>query len=457
MPTSENDIRKLDEQFGYNPSTNFAISININGVDVPSTSIVNVLIREWIFNILPELEISISDNGRLIDMFPLQDNDKIKIELSHFIFEESPIKAQFTLQDYSITNSAPGKSQQALIKITALMDSNFLTYPIHNRSFSQKNSKEVFESIFNESKAKSKQLGLRKFDARISPSDEMNWLQINQNNLQFCKHILDRSYFNDNDVPFLFTNRNGTMVYTSLRTELKKKNQEIPRMIYNIQASMLNSKTYSKDDLEILLEEEKENEGNNQLYFYNWKYKNFSGSKNKTNSYGRRFSYYDLLDGITQEITTDNHELSIHSLKEKDSIGKITRQDDYGLCDVSNVHDNYILARTQNMYLKENFFSSYLLVYTRPSNNLNLFDRVSVEIDSLMPIESVRDEVHSGQYIVGGIIHQAAKDSIYNNIVILFRNGLDVKGFLKDFESRHSSEPSDKAKLTGKLKNLIGF
>ena len=82
------------------------------------------------------------------------------------------------------------------------------------------------------------------------------------------------------------------------------------------------------------------------------------------------------------------------------------------------------------------------------SNKLNLFDRVNVEIDSLLPIESVRDEVHSGQYIVGGIIHQASKDSIYNNIVILFRNGLDVKGLLTDFESRHSSEPISDANIS---------
>lgn len=121
--------------------------------------------------------------------------------------------------------------------------------------------------------------------------------------------------------------------------------------------------------------------------------------------------------------------------------------------DVDNVHENYMLAQSQNSYLKNNFFSSYLLVYTRPSNKLNLFDRVNVEVDSLLNIDSLRDEVHSGQYIVGGIIHQASKDNIYNNIVILFRNGLDVKGFLKDFESRHSSEPISDANIT-KPRNL---
>ena len=444
----QSDIRKLDESAGFHPTTNFIITLSINDVDVPSASVIDIILREWIFDPIVRLELMISDNGRFIDMFPLQDNDKIKIELNHFIFEEAPIKAQFKMQDYEILNSAPGKSQQALLKITALLDNNFLTYPIHNRSFSNMNSREVFESIFNETKSNSKTAGLRKFESRIDPKDDMNWLQINQNNLQFIKYVLDRSYTNDNDTPFLYTNRSGTMVYTSLRTELKKKNQEIPRMIYNIEASMLNSKNYSQSDLEELLEEEKENEGNNQLFFYNWRYKNFSGGQNKMNSYGRQLSYYDLTDGLVQNITTDDHELSIHSLKEKDSIGKITRRDNYGILDVDNVHLNYMLAQTQNKYLKDNFFSSYFLAYTRPSNNLKLFDRVSVEVDSLLPIESARDEVHSGQYIVGGIIHQASKDSIYNNIVILFRNGLDVKGFLKDFESRHSSSKESKATIS---------
>jgi len=456
MPTDEKDIRKLDDSAGGHPECNFVIKLSINDVEVPTASVVDLVVREWIFDAIPRLEISLSDNGRFIDMFPLQDNDRIKIELNHYIYDEAPINAQFKMQDYEIINSAPGKSQQALIKITALLDTKFLTYPIHNRSYPNKNSKEVFEAIFDECKIENKILGLRKFDARIDPRDSMTWLQVNQTNLQFIKHVLDRSYHKDNDTSFLYTNRSGTMVYTSLRTELKKKVANVPRIIYNIESSMLNSQgDHSKDELEDLIEEEKINEGENQLFFYNWRYKNFSGTKNKENSYGRKFSYYDLIDGITRDIATDSHELSIHSLKEQDSIGKITVQDDYGILDNDNVHDSYMLAKTQNKYLKENFFCSYLLVYTRPSNNINLFDRVSVEVDSLLPIESTRDEVHSGQYIVGGIIHQASKDSIYNSILILFRNGLDVKGLLKDFESRHSSTALEKAKIFNPIK-IIG-
>ena len=130
MATENNDIRKLDESAGFHPETNFIIKLSIKDVEVPSASIVDVVLREWIFDALPRLEIMISDNGRYIDQFPLEDNDKIVIELNHFIFDKPPINAQFKLQDYEIVNSAPGKSQQGLLKITALLDTDNFTFPI---------------------------------------------------------------------------------------------------------------------------------------------------------------------------------------------------------------------------------------------------------------------------------------------------------------------------------------
>lgn len=440
MPTEKNNIRQLDESAGFHPELNFILKLSIKKVEVPASSIINVVIKEWITDVLPRIEIDLSDNGRFIDQFPFEDNDVIRIELNHFIFDDPPIKMDFILQDYVIKNSAPGKSQQALITLSGLLKTNEFTFSIKNRSFSNMNSMEVFKAIFNESKiTKSDENGLKKFDNRVTPSDNMNWLQINQNNMEFTKHVLTRSFVDQEDTPFLYTTRNGLMVHTSLNTELNKKQQDIIQMSYDIRSATLNSMNFSEDELEDLLEDEKENEGNNSMFFYNWYYKNCSGYSNKSNSYGRRLSYYDLTNDVLKEIKTDIHKLSTHSLKELDKIGIMTKQDDYGILDTSNVHSDYMLAKTQNKYLKEDFFSSYLVVYTRPSNNLNLFDRVNIRIESLLPIESVSDEVHSGQYIVGGIIHQASKNSLYNTIVVLFRNGLNVKGLLKDFESRHSS------------------
>lgn len=448
MPTEENDIRKLDESHGYHPELNFIVKLSINGVDVPSSSVVDVVIREWIFDPLPRLELKISDNGRYIDQFPFQDGDGINIEVNHFIYEEAPIKCSFKLQDYEIINSAPGKSQQALISITALMDNleldtedGDLTFPIKNRVFSGKSSTEVFQSIFSTSKQK-------KFDARIETKDGMNWIQNNMSDLEFINHVLKRSYLDNDDTQFLYTNRQGTMVYTSLKTELKKKIQEIPRLIYNINSAMLNSMNATKEETEEQLEEEREQEGQGNLYFYNWRYKNLSGGVNKTNSYGREFSLYDLTNNISRTIATDEHPLSVHSEKDEFKIGKITSHNDLGIVDSSNVHENYSLAVTQNDYLKESWFSSYLLVYTRPSNNINLFDRVQVEVQSLLPVEGLKDEVHSGQYFVGGIIHQASKDSIFNNIIILFRNGRDIKGLIEENEARNSSDSVSKAVIS---------
>jgi len=442
MATEKDSIRKLDER-NENSEIFFILKLSIKGSDVQNVAVANITIREWVFDTLPRIEIDLSDNGRFTDQIPLEDNDEIEIEINNFASEEPPIKSTFILQDWEFKNSGPGKSQQTLITLTGLLKTTDMTFPIKRRIFASRNSQEVFETIAGEA-------GLD-FESKVTPKDEMNWIQMESSNHDFLRHVLYRSYVGDNDTPFLYTDRKGKMTYTSLRKELGKE-QEIKRFVFNIQSAVLNSQTKNEEETEELLEEEREQEGN-IFYFFNWKFKNMAGTFNKTNSYGRSFNYYDLSDDIHREITTDDHPLSMHSLKDKANVETptIVHSDNYGIQDNSNVHENYHLAFTQNKYLRDNFFSSYLMIYTRPNDNIKLFDLVNIEVPSLLPIETNVDEVHSGRYIVGGIIHNVAKQSIYNTILILFRNGMDVKGYLKNFESKHSSDEIPTAELSDKF------
>jgi len=448
MATEQSSITKLNEQ-NENADVSFVFKCAINGSDVVLNSIVNVVIREWVFDQLPRLELYLSDNGRFTDQLPLQDNDEIEIEINNFASEEPPIKSTFILQDWQIKNSAPGKQQQSLIILTALLKAPEMIYPIKRKIYSSKNSQEVIEEIISQTKSEGFE-GLV-FESRVTPKDEMNWIQMDQSNYDFLKHLLERAYINDNDTPFIYTERKGKMVYTSLKKELEKE-QELKTFKFNIKSGTLTSQQQKDEEVEEDLEDEKDEDGN-VYYFYNWDFKNMGGSVNKKSAYGMEFSYYDLTSQVNRKITTDEHPLTIHSLKEKSVLEKetIVRHIDYGKQDNSNVHENYYLAMTQNKYLRDNFFSSYLMLWTRPNDDIKLFDLVNVELPSLLPIESNMNEVHSGKYLVGGIIHNAKKDSIYETRLVLFRNGMDIKGYKKEFESRNSSEPVASAKLFSKI------
>jgi len=432
MPNNNSDIRKQDEQ-GFNANANFFLKLSIKDVDVILTSVMSIVIREWVFDVLPRIEIEIFDNGWFTDKFPLEDNDKIKIELNHLRDDESVVETEFELQDYEIINSGPGKSEQTVIRLTGLMKTNNFKYEIKTRSFKQQSSDIVFKNLSND-------IGFLNYESRIVAQDKMSWLQTKQNDLSFMEHVLKRSFFNKNDSTFLFGDRAGNLIYTSLETELKRK-QEPKQLVFNLEGSLKNNIVQSEEEYNEDLRDIKEQFGTENIVFYrNWQYKNISGQTNKTNTYGRSYSYYDMASSKSDSIVSDIHELSVHSFMEKDKIGKIVKDDQYGLFDSSNTHLQYITAQTQNEYVRDNFFSSPLIIYTRPDKGLKLFDTVQLWLPTMMEIDTKLDEVHSGQYVIGGILHEAQKNGLYSMILILYRNGLDIKTTtMKDLESRHSS------------------
>ena len=413
---------------------NFVLKVSINGVDVEPLTIENITIREWIFDKLPRLELSFVDAGRFVDQYPLQDNDEIKITLNNFNDEDPVIEAKFDLQDYVIKNMGRSQRSQVSIEITGLLKTDEFTFPLKSRAFKGKNSSEVCDKI-------SQEAGL-KFESRVTPADSMNWLQINSSNIDMLSHVTQRAYVKKDDMTFIYVDRDGTLVYTSLNTETGKEDVKLAK--FNLEKSSLNSALFTSDALEKIKKNDAEQYKSKTdiVYFNNFFYNNVAGTFNKKNSYGYRFFYNDMDVSKKKILDFDEHPLSDNSLKEKDNIGKIVSNKINGFLDTDNVFEHYFTSLGQNEYIRDNFFSSCLVIYTGPRNTLKLFDKVNVELPTTSPIESDLDEVHSGNYIVGGIIHEASKNSIYNTIVILFRNGLNVKGFKKEFETRHSGKGS---------------
>ena len=64
---------------GQSPGQNFYCRVVINGKEYASCNIVDLTIKESIFNVLPTYTLTIVDDGFLIENFVLEDNQEIEI------------------------------------------------------------------------------------------------------------------------------------------------------------------------------------------------------------------------------------------------------------------------------------------------------------------------------------------------------------------------------------------
>jgi hypothetical protein len=428
--TDINTIRKPDESFAFKNTNNFIVSILINDTQVLPNSITRITIREWIFDTLPRMEIVIADDIRFVDQFPLQDNDLIKIKLTNFDDVDPVIDGEFVLQDWELLNVSPGRTGSLAVKLSGLLKCGYNIFALKNRAFSGKTSSEVIKSIATE-------YGFD-YEERVKGSDRFNWLQCNQSNNQFIDHIRERSFVADNDLSFVYTTRNNKMVFTSLKTEVEKT--DIKNAIYSTENFTYNS---ISENVELVREKERQEQQDleleNVIYFNNYHFRNISGFKNRQGGYGTSLNYFDYNDDKEQEIVLKSNDIYLgkYSMKEKDKVGLITKNETIsGMIDTLS---NPIINKHKNKQLFNNFFSSTLMIYTRPDNTINLFDVINVKVPT---IEDNRDitfnEVHSGKYIVGGIVHEADKDGLYKTILVLFRNSVNLSEDIEGFDIRQS-------------------
>lgn len=389
----------------------------LNGVTIFPQNIINLNFSEWVFDILPRLDMSFIDNGKFFDKYPIQENDIIKIEISKNQANENTVVIEFNVVDYAVQPADQGQSKNCVIDLTGVLKHKDMFYPIKSRCFSNKTSDQVFAQMATE-------CGLKP-ELRIKCSDSMKWLQVTVSNFGMFDYVLDRSFKTTDDVNFVYTDRRSNCVYTSLNTVLnnpvKFKLSHNPGKVMDVDGVFDSAK-------------DKRNRENGEIYFASYNFVNFSSSTNKQSSYGVDNSYWDLTNKKSIHLSKDSHPLTTFSYKEKQNIGKLVDADVIAYAS-DNQHKNHSLALTQNRFYKESFFSSCLYVFINATDQINLFDKVSIIIPSLDGSADV-NEVHSGDYIIGGIYHQIGKNSIYKMMIALFRGGMNKSSEMKKSDYR---------------------
>ena len=399
----------------------------IKGVAVKPSNIKSLVIREWIFDTLPTLEVIMMDTGTFVDAFPLEDGDLIQVEVNRDQKNEKdpPISMEFTLQDFEFESVDIERVQTVVMRLTAIAKTENMFVPIYNRSFKKSSSVQALTKIAKECSLET--------NAKISTNDVMTWLQINQNNYDMIHHLRDRAYKEKNDAVFVCMDRENEFIITSLKTELE--NKESTKIIFDPK------KVFDVSEKKAPQPDDKEDK---DIYFNKYKYINIAGNINKVLGYGIEYDFYALTgEEKKNTLDSDEHSLTDLSFKNKNYSGKIVKHFNKGIkFSADNTYDYYLVALMQNEYIKNSFFASNLILYINTTDKIRLFSKIELSIPSMIPASEEEEdinEVFSGEYIVGGILHQISSGGTYKMVLSCFRNGINESS-ISDGETNLTKE-----------------
>ena len=419
---TENDPKKINSEFVSDTLLQYFNKIKIKNVEIYPQNVVKIEIREWIFDCIPRLEIYLLDDGRLIDKYPIEENDEIEIELSLNKEEESPINSTFLLNDYEFDKSNANDVTGYILHITGFLKCEELLFIERNRSFKEQTTSDVVTSIASE-------VGLNS-DVRIQTNDKQTWLQINTTNNDFLHHISNKGFYREDDALFCYTDRYSNMVYTSLKEETSKV------IDFNAYQDSYRSNEFTDitdDKNNNTKTGNKTTDDENTLYYSTFRVMNMSSTANKKGGYGQQLSYYDLENEVILESKSNNYELTTKSFKDSAYSETVVKKYVVGID--TNVHNNYKKSELQNRYIKNSFFNNYFMLTIRPNNKVELFDKVFVNVPTSDGYSL--DGVNSGEYLICGIINSASKEGLYQMTLIMSRNGINAtESIQEEFETK---------------------
>ena len=385
--------------------TEYSCVVSIKGVEFLNQNILDCVIRENIFDIIPTIYLTIQDNGLFLENYPLEDNDVIKISVSRSSVTAPVLNMEFLLNDYEVINKDGDKINSCIIKMTGYLKNNKTFEPIQTRSFSNQTSVDVFASLASE-------MGFA-LDSRVKTSDNMNWIQASQNNYSFLHDVLKRS-FKPDDAISLGVTRNSKMIITSLDTV---QNSKITKnAVFDQEATISNAI-----------------DGGDTIFYNSYNIMNAMGSNNKKGAYSAQFGHYDLEKIVAGVIDFTKNKMSKYSYKDKTKTKDITFNLIPAVLNNKNMHANYYKAMATNVHYNMDFFKNLLLLHINPNKDVNIFDKVNINMPSMIGVEKTNTTV-SGEYIVGGIVYQLNLDGLFRSSLLCFRSGYNPSSVMKSNE-----------------------
>tara|TARA_R110001592_G_scaffold177358_2_gene417653 strand:+ start:10002 stop:11213 length:1212 start_codon:yes stop_codon:yes gene_type:complete len=370
----------------------YDLSLYLDGKPIPWKNINQLLIKESVYSFVPRIEFSFMDDGFFTLYNPVLEGQIIDVVIALNKESDNIVKQTFSILSSSVMQASAVDGPQ-IISVLGVLNRPSLINKSYNNSYAKQTFSEVLESI-----ASYNNLALV---SRIKSSDKMTWYQLNQTDNEFVNDSIYRSYISDDDVPFCYINRDANLIYTSLKTESKKRSDLIFRKD--------NDKALSKaDDVGL------------DRYYTSFTYADKSGFINSLQGgYGTRMSYYDGNKLVTEDIkSAPFSELTKFKNKLNVNYDKFTNQTmKFG--QLNNVYDSYFKSLVTNDLVRKSLFATTVVLNVKP-NTYQLFDKINIEIEKGNNLV----QSQSGDYLIGSILHNIGSNGRYNQMLVCFRDGV---------------------------------
>lgn len=371
------------------------VILKVKGVQIPMNNIQICVVREWIFDILPRLEVVFSDVFNVVESVDLRQYDEIELTMKYDVDSKPNVSIKFTLLTIEISPTGSGVPVK-IVQLTGVGAKKSFYYDIKSRSFSSSNSSVVVGSVFSGN-------GIENNSKNIKTNDSMNWMQCSVSDLDFLKHIKNKSYKTDDDSMFIYIDRKGFGNYNSLKDK-----------------ASLSPKVNFKYVTTPMPEKEKDNE----VSYSNFTYKNLLGVSAVTEGFSDSVIQVGS-DGEMEQTNFFDVSKKLNFLSDNPYVYRTEKKfvrNSLQPRNTGNTYEQYFINKERKKLVERLFFSTMVIVSGLPHSKVNLMDVINLEIPVAKSSASDVSGKYSGDYLVGGMIHQLVGTNMYQCSYALFRN-----------------------------------
>lgn len=368
LETSVNELGKAE------PYITFAGGLNIEFRDILEMKLFNNKFLPWI-----QMKFRDKTAAAFDDVFPL-DNQIVSVFIRSTSEDYWPIRMDFKIIDFNPNKTKKGDNLDIIYELTGVLDVNYLYYKLF---WSKKGtSYQVLEQI-----SKDANLG---WASNISNTeDEMTWINPAEPFQDFIKKITRHSFKSTETFLFSYIDFYYNLNYIDIEQQLQ---EDISEQTCKTNYNFLNTDNNEDQTIPIKLTNHPDYNMTN-LYIDTFSIDNASTKVNLRNGYRVYNHYYDkkkvkytykMLDSISD--VGDGTKIVLKDQPgQNEGLTKFVRSANYiGKLDTDNVHENYLLANSQNT-MNLDFLQKIKMVVTlsQPNYSLYRFQKVLVELYKL--------------------------------------------------------------------------
>lgn len=374
---------------------------SIGGFDLHFANVLEVVVREWMFDVLPTCVMHFQGGQEWTKGLSLQEQQEIKLEFGSAPTEVKPaaVNSTFVSRAWQISK---GQERMNISVSGNLAVSNF-GIPAQFRSIPGKTSSEVLAQI-------GKELSLKVTETPAPSSDQQTWLQCGQTNHRFIQDVLGRSWVGVGDALFAWADRTRkwdiqTLTSIVARAKEPKKLVSWPEGVIDDQDPMemdKESRVWPIAGFEVM---------------------DHSGILNLMRGYGTAIYRFNATDFELSFLKPNDEDvLAGYRTMDKDAAGKAVevRYSEQP----PSVHPEWYRASVNRKRVVDATTGTWAVVQMRPHPLLQVGELVDLKLGELAQGQTDRQPTpYDGLWIIGGLVHHHQRDFGTKTMVVLFRGG----------------------------------